>query len=107
MNATAQRTNGSEARNGAKGQGQTKRPFKTLRRGTLKAVVWENETKTGSMFSVQLIRSYKDDKDDWQETHSLSRSDLLDAAKLLDQADTLIQQEEEQRRDNERQSQQS
>lgn len=106
MNATAQRSNSPAAKDSGKGQGQAKRPFETLRRGLIKAVIWENETRTGTMFSVQLVRSYRDENEDWQETHSFAASDLLDAAKLLDQADTLIQQEEQRRRGEQRQSQQ-
>jgi hypothetical protein len=46
------------------------------------------------MFSTQLIRVYKDG-DDWKETHSLNREDLLHAAKMLDAADSIIHREEE------------
>lgn len=78
--------------------GQTNRPFQVIRRGLLKAVVWENPTANGAMFSTQLVRVYKDG-DDWKETHSLNREDLLHAAKLLDAADTIIHREEEKRRE--------
>src|SRR5580700_124027 len=77
--------------------GQTNRPFQVIRRGLLKAVIWENQTANGSMFCTQLIRVYKDG-DDWKETHSLNREDLLHGAKLLDSADSIIHREEEDRR---------
>ena len=83
-------------------QGQTNgtsnRPFHVIRRGLLKAVIWKNQPANGSMFSTQLIRVYKDG-DDWKETHSLNREDLLHAAKMLDAADTLIHREEENARE--------
>lgn len=83
--------------------GQSNRPFYVVRRGLLKVVVWENPTATGTMFSTQLIRVYKDGEE-WKESHSLNREDLLHAAKMLDQVDTMIHREEEKRRDNQQQS---
>ncbi len=90
---------GSNAGRGNNNNGQTSnRPFHVTRRGLLKAVIWENQTANGStMFSTQLVRVYKDG-DNWKETHSLNREDLLHAAKLLDAADTVIHREEEARR---------
>src|SRR5271156_2090755 len=82
-----------QERNGGT-NGQTNRPFHVIRRGLLKAVIWENQTANGSMFSTQLVRVYKDG-DDWKETHSFNREDLLHAAKLLDAADSIIHREEE------------
>jgi hypothetical protein len=79
------------------GKGQTNRPFKTIRRGGLKAVIWENQTKNGAMFSVQLVRVYRDDNGDWQQTYSFNSGDLLDGAKLLDLADSAIMRELERR----------
>jgi hypothetical protein len=78
--------------------GQAKGPFAELKRFPLKAVIWENQTTNGFMFSVQLVRVYRDDKEQWQETHSLNADDLLAAGKLLNDADTLIQDEISERR---------
>ena len=85
-------------------QGQTNGhgPFHVIRRGLLKVVIWQNQTTNGSMFSTQLIRVYKDG-DDWKETHSLNREDLLHAAKMLDAADSIIHREEEKRREQQNQ----
>jgi hypothetical protein len=77
--------------------GQANRPFHVIRRGLLKAVIWENPTANGSMFCTQLVRVYRDGED-WKETHSLNREDLLHGAKLLDAADTIIRREDETRR---------
>lgn len=74
--------------------GPSNRPFRVIRRGSLKVVIWQNQTTNGLMFSTQLIRVYKDG-DDWKETHSFNREDLLHAAKLLDAADSIIHREEE------------
>ena len=82
--------------------GQANRPFYVVRRGLLKVVVWENQTTNGTMFSTQLIRVYKDGEE-WKESHSLNREDLLHAAKMLDQVDTIIHREEEKRREQQQQ----
>jgi hypothetical protein len=80
-----------------KTNGQANRPFKVIRRGLLKAVIWQNQTANGPMFSTQLVRAFRDGED-WKESHSLNRDDLLQAAKLLDEADDVIHREEESRR---------
>lgn len=86
------------ARNGGKSKrAQANRPFHELRSANLKAVVWENGTKHGPMFSAVLVRVWRDDAGDWHETHSLGRDDLLLAAKLLDQAHTIVMREESRR----------
>lgn len=106
MNATRQqpqqqsraRTGSQQQRQNGQANGQPKGPFAELKRFPLKAVIWENQTANGSMFSVQLARVYKGDDDQWHETHSLNADDLLAAGKLLTEADTLIQDELSQRR---------
>lgn len=99
-------------RNGtAQGRGRSQppqevnRPFKELRSSGLKAVIWCNETTTGRMFNTTLVRVYKDEKGNWHETPSLGRDDLLLAAKLFDQAHTLIMREEEADRQRQREQQ--
>lgn len=77
--------------------GQANRPFTVIRRGLLKAVIWQNQTTNGPMFSTQLVRSYRDGEE-WKDSHSLNRDDLLHAAKLLNDADTVVHREEERRR---------
>ncbi len=65
-------------------------PVMEYRINGVKAVVWKNETRNGSMFNTTLVRVYKDKDDQWQETTSLGRDDLLAAAKVLDQAHSFI-----------------
>ena len=95
--------NGSKQSGGDAPQPAPRRPFKELRCGALKAVVWENETRNGSMFSTQLVRVYKDENDDWKETHSLAFDDLLSAGKLMDMAHTAILREMQTRNERQRQ----
>ena len=66
-----------------------KPPIHKIRFGTIKAAIWENETKVGVRHSVTITRLYKDG-DNWEETTSLGRDDLLIAAKAIDQAHTWI-----------------
>lgn len=69
-------------------------PAAEFRINGVKAVVWQNETRNGSMFNTTLIRVYKDKDDEWQETSSLGRDDLLAARKALDEAHSFILHEE-------------
>lgn len=107
--AQAQRNGTAYGRGRSQSQQQQQqdanRPFKELRSSGLKAVIWRNDTSNGQMFNTQLVRVYRDDKDEWHETTSLGRDDLLLAAKLLDQAHTLIMRAEEDERQRQRDQQ--
>ncbi|MEZ6212183.1 MAG: hypothetical protein R3B46_13195 [Phycisphaerales bacterium] len=69
-------------------------PAAEFRINGVKAVVWENETRNGSMFNTTLVRVYKDKDEEWKETNSLGRDDLLAARKVLDEAHSFILDEE-------------
>jgi len=63
------------------------KPAKTLRDGNIKITIWRNISENGPWYSVQSpIRSYQDEAEEWQETSSLSGSDVLKAAHLLTRA---------------------
>lgn len=64
----------------------TKKPVHEFRMGRVRAAIWENDTKNGSMHNVTLSRLYKDDNDDWQDSTSFGRDDLPLLAKIVDQA---------------------
>ena len=64
-------------------------PVHTIRHRSLKASVWRNETRTGPMYNVTLVRSYKEGEE-WHDTHSLGYDDLMNAAKLLYDAHSFI-----------------
>jgi len=101
MNATRRtptQPQGQPQRQNASTNGPSNRPFAELKRFPLKAVIWENQTANGPMFSVQLARVYRDEENNWHETHSLNADDLLAAAKLLSESDSVIQQELSERR---------
>jgi hypothetical protein len=64
-----------------------KAPILKLESFPLKIAAWENEHtangKTFKTYSVKLVKVYKDDRGQWQETQSLNDRDLLAAASLL------------------------
>ncbi len=69
---------------------KTKQPVHEVRMGRVRAAIWENDTKNGSMHNVTLSRLYKDDNDDWQDSTSFGRDDLPLLAKVADQAHSWI-----------------
>lgn len=82
-----------ESRNGTAtaSNGQPKAmPVHTVRIGALKVAIWKNQTVNGPMHNCTLVRSYKNQQGEWAESGSLSRDDLLTAAKALDLAHTYI-----------------
>jgi hypothetical protein len=69
----------------------TNAPVFKSRVGSVTASVWENTSKEGTVFySASIQKSYKDEKDAWQNTDSLNAHDCLSAAKALDLAHTFI-----------------
>ncbi|REJ68874.1 MAG: hypothetical protein DWQ31_06700 [Planctomycetota bacterium] len=62
------------------------------RLGRIKAVVWLNDTKNGSRYSVQISRLYKDG-DEWKSSTSFGRDDLPLVAKVTDQVHSRIFEE--------------
>lgn len=63
-----------------------RKPDETLRDGALKAVIWRNEGESGPFYSVTLAKTYKDDRGQFQDTHSFSQGDLLRVSELSRQA---------------------
>ncbi len=60
-----------------------KPPVKTVRSGSVKGLLWENESEKGrSYHSVTVSRIYKDG-DDWKETGSFRMDDLPDLALVV------------------------
>jgi hypothetical protein len=65
------------------------RPINEVRYGSIKVVIWRNQTANGHMYNVTVARLYKDG-DDWRESHSFGQDDLLVLAKALHDAFGLI-----------------
>ena len=52
------------------------KPATTLRRGIVKATIWENMSKNGPFFSTTFSRSYKDRSGKWSNGTSFGLNDL-------------------------------
>ncbi|MEN6406989.1 MAG: hypothetical protein ABFC77_11020 [Thermoguttaceae bacterium] len=67
------------------------KPIHEIKLGRLVAAVWENETDGGAIrHNVTFSRLYKPDGEQWRNSSSFGRDDLLLLAKLADQAHTWI-----------------
>jgi hypothetical protein len=58
------------------------KPITTLRRGIVKATIWENTSKNRPFFSTTFSRSYKDRSGKWSNGTSFGLNDL-DALLIL------------------------
>lgn len=61
------------------------RPAHEIRFGSVKVVIWKNQTSNGHMFNVTAARLYKDNGD-WKESSGFGVDDLLILAKALNDA---------------------
>jgi len=66
-----------------------KRPVHEVKYALIKARVWQNQTKSGERFSVEIIRLFKDG-DQWRESHRFGRNDLQLVSKVADLVHTWI-----------------
>ena len=85
----AERNNG----NGQKQDADKRRPVFEARYGRLRASVWRHDSDKGPWFNVALSRSYKDESGAWQTSSSFGARDLLEVAKLCNEAHTWIYRE--------------
>jgi len=70
----------------AKGNG----PAHTIRIGFVKATIWYNKNGDTGFYSVNVTRSYKGTDDKWADGDSFNHTDLLNAAKVLERAESWI-----------------
>ena len=61
------------------------RPVHEIRMGRVRAAVWQNESEAGVRHNVTFTRLYKDGEQ-WKDSTSFGRDDLLPLAKLADAA---------------------
>ena len=52
------------------------KPATTLRRGIVKATIWENTSRNGPFFSTTFSRSYKERSGKWSNSTSFGLNDL-------------------------------
>jgi hypothetical protein len=67
----------------------SQKPVEEVRIGSIKAAIWQKDSETGPRFSVSFSRIYKEG-DEWKNTSSFWRDDLLLLAKVADQAHSRI-----------------
>jgi hypothetical protein len=67
-------------------------PADEIRLGRVRATIWANETEQGIRYNVTFTRLYKV-TDQWQDSGTFGRDDLLLLAKAADQAHTWILQQ--------------
>jgi hypothetical protein len=70
------------------------KPAHKLRKGALTVTIWKNDGDKGPWYSVTPSRSFKQGEE-WKESDSFGDDDLLALAKLLDQADSWIQEQKQ------------
>ncbi|MCB1451417.1 MAG: hypothetical protein KDJ67_15130 [Nitratireductor sp.] len=58
------------------------RPADTLRDGSLKATIWQNENENGVNYSTTLARTWQGEDGTFRDSHSFSGSELLRIAEL-------------------------
>lgn len=64
-------------------------PVHEIRLGAIKATIWENDTEVGTHHNVTVSRLFKEGED-WKQTTSFGREDLLTLAKVVDLAHSWI-----------------
>ncbi len=68
-------------------------PAHTVRLGSIKAAIWPNKAEYGIRHNVTFSRLYKEG-DEWRDSASFARDDLLELAKAADMAHTWIREHE-------------
>jgi hypothetical protein len=58
-----------------------KTPATTIRKGTIKAAIWENTGKNGTFYNITFTNSFKTAEGKWKNTNSYTPADL---ERLLD-----------------------
>jgi len=78
---------------------ERKHPVAKHRDGAIEVSIWRSETENGVLYNTERTRSYRDQNDRWQRTHSIAERDLLKAARLDEMAYATIQKLRAQERD--------
>jgi hypothetical protein len=65
------------------------RPFQEVRHRNIRATIWRNESAKGPMYNVTCSRSYRDGEE-WKDSHSFGFDDLMNLAKALYDAHSVI-----------------
>ena len=68
------------------------KPAHEVRLGSVKAAIWKNDTDNGVRYNTTFSRLYKDGEE-WKNTDSFGRDDLLVLAKVSDHAHSWIHEQ--------------
>lgn len=68
------------------------KPAHEVRYGAIKAAIWRNESENGTRYNTTFSKAYRDG-DQWKNTDSFGRDDLLVVAKAASDAHTWIHQQ--------------
>jgi hypothetical protein len=76
----------------AGGREQKDRPVRSVKVGSVQVAIWRNLTDDGrEVFNATLERLYFDEKaEKWESSHSFGRRDMLELAKAVDVAHTVM-----------------
>jgi len=75
---------------------KTKKPHIIKVGRGIRAKLWKNSGKNGEWYNVKIVRVYKDDEDEFQDTDNFSRDDLLQVAFAAQKAfDYILNQTDE------------
>ena len=77
----------------------SKRPVHQIRLGRIRAAIWENQSKNGTRYNVTISRLYREE-DEWRDSSSFGRDDLLLVAKVADRAHGWIFEQSQSRSEN-------
>ena len=64
-------------------------PVHTVRHRNINASIWRNQTESGFMYNVTVVRSYREGEG-WRDSHSFGYDDLMHVAKLMYDAHSVI-----------------
>ena len=63
-------------------EGKRPPPIHEIKLGSIKGLIWKNETKKGPRLSATYERVYMDDKEEWQVSNSYGPTDSLVLAQV-------------------------
>jgi hypothetical protein len=66
------------------------KPIHEVRLGRVRAAVWENASEKRSWRKVTFSRLFKDKSNQWQDTNSFAKEDLLFLAEVARQAAVIL-----------------
>jgi hypothetical protein len=82
------------------------KPAHEVRLGLIKAAVWKNDTENGVRYNTTFSRLYKDGED-WKNTSSFSRDDLLVVQQVCQRVFSWIHEQDQEKENGEQEGRRS